>query len=101
MRSLGWNVEKTHGNLYQKGWPDLYAMHPGLPNVDGGRPLTRWIEMKRPGQGELENSQKILFRQWTDHGVKIWVLTTVADYEKLFKEPNWHWWLDPVLRRML
>lgn len=101
MRSLGWHTEKAHGNLFQKGWPDFYAMHPGLKGVEGGRPLQRWVEMKRPGQGELEQSQIILFRQWSSHGVGIWVLTTVADYDKLFQPPNWHWWLDSDLRKRL
>jgi hypothetical protein len=93
MRALGWHTEKAHGSLFQKGWPDLFCMH-----VKHG---VRWVEMKRPGQGELELSQVKLFRQWSSHGVGVWVLTTVADYSKLFQPPNWHWWLDPELRRLL
>ena len=99
MRTLGWHTEKTHGSLFRKGFPDLFCMHPTLG--PGSTPIQRWVEMKRPGQGELEESQKVKFRLWTNAGVGIWVLSSAADYDKLFKPANWHWWLDPELRKLL
>lgn len=93
MRAAGWHTEKTHGSLFMEGWPDLYCIH----KQHG----SRWVEMKRPGDGELEASQKKKFQLWLDHGMGVWILTKVEDYPRLFDKPNWHWWLDPVLRKML
>lgn len=102
MQELGWTTEKTHGNLYQKGWPDLYCLHPGpAPGSKVRGPIQRWVEMKRPGEGELEPTQKKLFAKWTKAGVGVWVLTGIADYHKLFLPPNWVWWLDPKLKKLL
>lgn len=92
MEKLGWHVEKTHGSLYQQGWPDLYAMH-----VAHGQ---RWIEMKRKSGGKLELSQVKKFSIWTKFGLGVWVLTGVEEYNLLFKNPNWHFYLDPQLRRL-
>jgi hypothetical protein len=36
----GWNVEHTHGNLFQTGFPDLYVAHKKWG--------TRWIDCKQP-----------------------------------------------------
>lgn len=90
--SQGWHVEKTHGSLYMKGWPDLYAMHPAHKQ--------RWIEVKLKGQGRLEESQVRLFLRWRRHGTGVWVLTGPEDYPLLFRNPNWHLWMDPALRRL-
>lgn len=92
MNKLGWHVEKTHGSLYQQGWPDLYAMH-----LAHGQ---RWIEMKRKGTGALENSQAKKFSIWRKFGLGVWILTGPEDYSLLFKAPNWHIYLDAQLRRL-
>lgn len=85
-----WGVRSTHGNLYQCGFPDLYAFH--LKNG------TRWIEVKIPTRrgciftaGQLE-----FFPELASKGVGVWVLTDATDYEykKLFKPPNWHQYLE-------
>lgn len=81
----GWLVEKTHGSMYQVGWPDLFLCHP--------RHGMRWVELKRPREGKLKPSQEKKFARWQQHGVGIWILTGVADIPKLFEAPNWYWWL--------
>jgi hypothetical protein len=82
LRARGWWCKKTHGNQYQKGWPDWYISHP-----DHG---PKWVELKsqRPDH-KLEASQKIWFSQAERHGVGVWVMTGVADYRLLFEKPNW------------
>lgn len=87
MHSLGWMTEKTHGSLYQKGWPDLFCSHKTYG--------VRWIEVKT-GKGRLKESQVATFTKWTSFGVQIWVLTGPDDYPLLFKPPNWWRWLDPT-----
>lgn len=90
---LGWNVEKTHGSLYMKGWPDLFLAH----RVYG----CRWVEMKRPGDGALTPSQVALFTRWRRYGIAIYILTKVEDI-KLLKGPgNWYIWLDSKLKGLL
>lgn len=87
---LGWHVEETHGNLYQFGLPDLYAM-----NKKYG---TRWIEVKDPKRrGDVFTpAQHMKFPIWTAHGTGIWVLTGDSDSEiaKLFKPANWYQYLN-------
>lgn len=92
MEKEGWLVEKTHGSLYMKGWPDLYACHRGFGQ--------RWIEVKLKGQGRLEDSQIKRFTEWRRYGVGVWILTGPDDYGLLMSRPNWHVWLDPKLRRL-
>lgn len=90
--SKGWHVEKTHGSLYMKGWPDLYCIHPAYG--------PKWIEVKRPGEGKLEDTQVKKFNEWRKYGLGVWVVTGVKDYPLIFKQPNWHHFLDPALRRL-
>jgi hypothetical protein len=97
MKKLGWHTEKTHGNLFQHGWPDLYCLHPTLA---GGSPMQRWVEVKRGGQGRLESSQVHKFSLWKKFGLGVWVLTGPEDYGKLFLPPNWWEFLDPDIRRL-
>lgn len=84
----GWFVRETHGNWFQSGFPDLYAVHQ--------RYAPKWIEVKDPdraGKSSLFTpAQKEVFPQWSARGVGIWVLTgaTDSDYRKLFDPPNWH-----------
>lgn len=79
-----WFVKSTHGNMYQSGFPDLYATH-----YHHG---PRWIEVKLPEMkgsrwttAQLEDFPKLMC-----HGTRIWVLTgdTESEYQKLFKPPN-------------
>lgn len=81
MERKGWLTDKTHGNKFQSGWPDLYCHHP----LHGGA----WIEMKATKRKKLTRSQRGLFARWSKYGVRIWVLTGPEDYDLLFDEPNW------------
>lgn len=65
LEAEGWLVEKSHGNQFQAGWPDLYCHHPELG--------ARWIEVKTP-RGRLTQAQRVLFPKWERFGVGIWIL---------------------------
>lgn len=79
-----WLCKETHGNMYQSGFPDIYATHYKYG--------VRWIEVKLP---EMKGSrwtpaQLEWFPKFSANGTRIWVLTaaTESEYQKLFKEPN-------------
>ena len=48
-----WCVMPTHGNMYQQGFPDLYAVH----HNNG----TRWIEVKNPVAYSFTPAQRKFF----------------------------------------
>lgn len=79
-----WHVERVIGNALQMGLPDLFIAHK--------RWGTRWLDVKRPGSKySFTKAQK---RKWPildAFGVGIWILTaaTQAQYDLLFKPPNW------------
>lgn len=84
-----WLVEATHGNLYQKGLPDLFIHH-----IKWGY---RWIDCKVKGRYSFTKAQKIKWPIWEAHGVGIWILTgaTQEEYDKLFDSPNWRKYWKP------
>jgi hypothetical protein len=79
-----WFIMETHGNIYQVGFPDLYATHYTYG--------PRWIEVKNPGKYEFTPAQCECFPKLSANGTRIWILTaaTEAEYAKLFGPPNWH-----------
>ena len=81
LRHREWLVEPTHGNLVQKGFPDLYCHHV--------RWEYRWIDVKVEGQYQFTKWQKLKWPNWEKHGVGIWILTGAHEYQKLFRPPNW------------
>lgn len=90
LRIHGWHVMETHGNMYQSGFPDLFACH--------SRYGTRWIEVKLPGMkgskftpAQLEN-----FPKMCANGAGVWILTgdSESEYNKLFARHNWWQYLD-------
>jgi hypothetical protein len=89
LRARGWHVEHTHGNLYQTGFPDLYAAH----NKWG----TRWIDCKQPKKYSFTRAQKQKWPLWESFRIGIWVLTagTQEEYDKLFQLPNWRAYWKP------
>ena len=84
----GWLVMKTHGNLYSKGWPDLYICKRSRG--------TRWVEIKNPLAYHFTAAQLEFFPKMTGEGVGIWIMTaaTEIEYAKLFKPPNWWQYLS-------
>lgn len=84
MRERGWSIKKTHGNMYQSGWPDYYAYH-----RDYGQ---RWIELKTE-LGKLEDSQVFQFKDMMNKNVGVWIIRGKEDYNLLFKEANFNHYL--------
>lgn len=78
-----WVVMPTHGNMFQRGFPDLLILH-----EDYGY---RWVEIKRPDQFSFTAAQKKYFPIMHAANMRIYVLREVShdEYGKLFKEPNW------------
>jgi len=81
----GWYVMMTHGNMFQSGFPDLYATH----SKYGGR----WIEIKLPGMvgSHFTTAQLEHFPKLCANGTGVWILTSdnESEYEKLFQPYNW------------
>lgn len=86
----GWFVKVTHGNMYQSGFPDLFACH----SLYG----QRWIEVKKPGfkGSKFTKAQLEDFPLLCANGSNVWILTGDSDeeYEKLFTECNWWQYLS-------
>ena len=80
LESHGWLVYPITGGLYLKGFPDLWCSHPTY-----GR---RLIEVKRPDRWSFTLDQKREFPKILASGCGIWIMQSVADYQKLFKPPN-------------
>lgn len=83
LEQRGWYVKETHGNAFQSGFPDLYAVHPLYGQ--------RWIEVKNPGKYHFTEAQIETFTKWAGCSIKVWVLVaaTDAEYNKLFNKANW------------
>lgn len=83
-----WYIKETHGNMYQSGFPDIYACHK--------RYGTRWIEVKIAGRYSFTSAQLETFPEFAAKNVGIWILTeaTEAQYDLLFGPPNWHMFLE-------
>lgn len=88
----GWFVKVTHGNMYQSGFPDLFATHASYG--------PRWIEVKKPGfkGSKYTKAQLKDFPLFCSNGSSVWVLTaaTEEEYLKLFDEFNWWKYLSVV-----
>lgn len=84
LRARNWHVMETHGNLYQAGFPDLYAFC--------SRYRQRWIEVKNPLSYKFQQSQLDNFPKMGD----VWILVAATEFEynKLFKPPNWTTYLS-------
>lgn len=84
----GWYVKETHGNEFQSGFPDLYAVH----EIYG----QRWIEVKNPGKYQFTPAQIATFTRWSRCKIKVWVLVAAneKEYTKLFGHANWQDYLS-------
>ena len=67
LQAREWFVKATHGNLYQSGFPDLYACHHKYGQ--------RWIEVKIKEHYSFTGAQLINFPRFSAAGAKIWILT--------------------------
>lgn len=87
LEDRGWHVLNTHGNLYQKGLPDKYCVHPKYKQ--------RWVEIKIVGRYKFTAAQLTYFPLLDFCGIGIWILTspTEEEYAKLFSKPNWKQYL--------
>jgi hypothetical protein len=85
LRYLEWFCKSTHGNLYQSGFPDIFAAH-----IRYG---IRWIECKQPDEtrSTFTPAQLETFPKMEAAGVGIWILVGDSDqeYSKLFQTANW------------
>lgn len=90
LRAYGWYVIRTHGNMFQSGFPDDFACH--------SRYGQRWVEIKDPlRKGDVFTpAQHETFPKLCANGSGVWVLTaaTDAEYQKLFDRPNWYLYLN-------
>jgi hypothetical protein len=74
---------RTHGSMYQSGFPDIYATH--------SKYGARWIEVKNPEHYTFTNAQLECFPKMSANGTRIWILVaaTEGEYRKLFGPENW------------
>lgn len=70
---LGWFCIETHGNMYQRGLPDIYATHK--------RYGARWIEVKNPDAYSFTPAQVETFPKLIANGAGVWVLMSDSDLE--------------------
>lgn len=90
LRIKGWYVMETHGNMYQSGFPDLFATH--------SKYGCRWIEVKLPKMkgSKFTPAQIDCFPKLCANGAGVWILTGDSDseYQKLFSRFNWWQFLE-------
>lgn len=78
-----WYTLDTHGNIFQYGFPDMYACHKKYG--------TRWIEVKNPDGYKFTPAQLKNFPLMQAHGSQVWVLTSTNDVYKTLNGPgNWY-----------
>lgn len=89
LQNLEWLVEITHGSKYMSGFPDLYLSHRKFG--------IRWVDVKVEDNYEYTAAQRKKWPIWHKHGSGIWIMTdaTQEQYERLFQEPNWHFYWKP------
>lgn len=87
LRAREWFVVETHGNMFQRGLADLFATHRKYGQ--------RWIEVKQATGYSFTAAQLENFPLFVANGSGIWILcdATEDEYQKLFKEPNWGFYL--------
>lgn len=78
-----WFVKETHGNMYQSGFPDLWACHKSYGH--------RWVEVKNAESYSFTPAQLHDFPIFGAKGSGVWILVaaTEKEYKKLFETQNW------------
>ena len=89
LKARGWHVERMNADIWQVGIPDLYCYR--RPEGE------RWVEVKRPLRYSFTKYQRQKFPKWEAAGIPLWILTaaTEAQYNLLFKPPNWREFWKP------
>lgn len=84
LEKKGWFVKHLHGNMYQRGFPDLFAARKGM---------IRLIEVKNPKVWKFEETQIELFGELAKQQIGVWIMfaATEEEYAKLFKPANYCW----------
>lgn len=83
LENRGWKLFLTHGNKFQKGFPDAYALHPQYG--------ARWIDFKVSGKYSFTLAQKNTWCDWYfNFNTGVYILTggNQGEYDKLFKPCN-------------
>lgn len=80
-----WIVLESHGNLYQRGWPDLMATHRNWG--------VKLIEVKNPTAYEFTVAQQEIFPKLIANGAPVFVLTghTGQELRKLESTVSNYW----------
>jgi hypothetical protein len=94
LQDRGWFVRKTHGNAFQRGFPDLFAYNDAFKKAPHG--ALRWIDVKVKGRHRYTKAQCQEWPLWELSKVGIWILmgTEDTDYAKLFEPPNFRdYWM--------
>jgi hypothetical protein len=79
LKTVGWLVEPTPANAFERGSPNLYCHHPKW--------RSRWV-IVQPDGCSLSTRQRRRLPLWLRANVKIWVLRGESDYNLLFMPPN-------------
>lgn len=95
LRDRGWHVRSTHGNAYQKGYPDLLCYNRSFTRTEWGP--YRPIDVKVEGQHKYTKAQCLEWPEWMPEagGPGVWILMQANEswYSKLFDQPNmWEYW---------
>lgn len=78
LEKSGWTVMRTHGNIYQKGFPDLYC----IKDQD-----IRWVEVKNKSF-RFTGAQLKYFPLMDACKVRIWILQNAKEIGKLDQPHN-------------
>lgn len=89
LEKKGWFVKHLHGNMYQRGFPDLFAARKGM---------IRLIEVKNPKSWKFEETQLELFAALAKQEIGVWLMFGATDdeYAKLFKPANYAFYLPSM-----
>lgn len=83
LQKRGWLVEVMHGNVFQKGIPDLSLFRRDVGYRD--------VDVKLPEGSVLTKAQCQKWPEWEKHGRGVWIMkaATEEEYQKLWQPPNW------------
>lgn len=90
LRNKEWFVKETHGNMYQSGFPDMFACHYKYGH--------RWIDAKNPGAYKFTPAQIEIWPKLCANGSGVWIMVAANEdeYAKLFKKYNWWQYLESM-----